>query len=127
MLQRDGDSEGQLQSSFRRVKYVKVVTPFTVDKIGSEGKDGEIVKGSAFSATGTNLRFDAGGGDSVKVKWTEATEKELALTPKATTPTKMDFDFPDGLLEVPLDTELTFEFTLGGADAQTKGAKLVGA
>ena len=124
---RGGDSEGQLQSSFRRIKYIQVVTPFTVDKIGSEGKDGEIVKGSAFAATGTNLRFDAEGGDSIKVKWTEATEKELSLTPKATTPTKMDFDFPDELLDVPLDTELTFEFTLGGADVQTKGAKLVGA
>ena len=123
---RGGDAEGQLQGSFRKVKYVKIVTPFTVDKIGSEGKDGEIVKGSAFAATGTNLRFDAEGGDSVKVKWTEATEKELSLTPKATTPTKMDFDFPDALLDVPLDTELTFEFTLGGADTVSKGGKIVG-
>ena len=124
---RGGDGEGQLQSSFRKVKYIRIAPPFTVEKIGSEGKDGEIVKGAEFAATGSGLRFDAEGGDSVKVKWTETEAKELALVPKATTPTKMDFDFPDGLLEVPLDTELTFEFTLGGADVQTKGAKLVGA
>ena len=67
VFSRGGDPAGELQSSFRRVKYIQVVTPFTVDKIGSEGKDGEIVKGSAFAATGTNLRFDAEGGDSIKV------------------------------------------------------------
>ena len=96
----------------------------TVDNVGSEGRTGEIVKGSAFAATGTGLSFDAEGGDKVKVKWTQTTAKEIEIEPTSTTPTKMSFDFPDGLDDVPVDTELTFEFYLGNA-VKEKAATLV--
>ena len=121
---RAGDAEGPLQSAFRRVKYLEVVDPPTVDSIATEGKDG-IVKGEAFAALGSNLSF--GEGDSVTVKWTEGgEEKSLALTPKATTPERMDFDAVDAFDEIPDDTELTFEFELGGATVEGE-TRIVGA
>ena len=90
--------------------------PPTVDSIVSEGKDG-IVKGEAFAALGSNLSF--GEGDSVTVKWTEdGEEKSLEVTPKTTTPERMDFDAVDAFDEIPDDTELTFEFDLGGETAE---------
>ena len=117
---RGGDAEGPLQTVFRKVKYLAVVDPATIDSIATEGKDG-IVKGEAFAALGSNLSF--GEGDSVTVKWTEGgEEKSLALTPKATTPERMDFDAVDAFDEIPDDTELTFEFEIGGAsvDGETR-------
>ena len=111
-----GDAEGPLQTVFRKVKYLAVEDPVTIDSIATEGKDG-IVKGEAFAALGSNLSF--GEGDSVTVKWTEGgEEKSLALTPKATTPERMDFDAVDAFDEIPDDTELTFEFDLGGETAE---------
>ena len=113
---RAGDAEGPLQSAFRRVKYLEVVDPPTVDSIATEGKEG-IVKGEAFAAVGTNLSF--GEGDSVTVKWTEdGEEKSLEVTPSATTPTKMSFDAVDAFDAIPDDTELTFEFELLGASVE---------
>ena len=113
---RAGDAEGPLQSAFRRVKYLEVVDPPTVDSIATEGKEG-IVKGEAFAAVGTNLSF--GEGDSVTVKWTEdGEEKSLEVTPSATTPTKMSFDAVDAFDAIPDDTELTFEFELSGASVE---------
>ena len=113
---RAGDAEGPLQSAFRRVKYLEVVDPPTVDSIATEGKEG-IVKGEAFAAVGTNLSF--GEGDSVTVKWTEdGEEKSLEVTPSATTPTKMSFDTVDAFDAIPDDTELTFEFELSGASVE---------
>ena len=107
-----GDAEGPLQTAFRRVKYLAIEDPFTVEKVASEGEDA-IVKGEAFSATGTGLSF--GEGDSVTVKWTEGgEEKSLELTPSDTAPTKMDFDAVDAFDDIPDNTELTFEFDLGG-------------
>ena len=119
-----GDAEGPLQTDYRRVKYLEVIDPPTVDSIATEGKDG-IVKGEAFAALGSNLSF--GEGDSVTVKWTEGgEEKSLALTPKATTPERMDFDAVDAFDDIPDDTELTFEFELGGETAEG-GTRIVGA
>ncbi|MBQ0033351.1 MAG: hypothetical protein KBT68_11205, partial [bacterium] len=48
---RGGDAEGTLQSDFRKVKYLHVEGPITIDKVASEGADG-IVKGEAFAAEG---------------------------------------------------------------------------
>ena len=121
---RAGDAEGPLQSAFRRVKYLEVEDPFTVEKVASEGEDA-IVKGEAFAAIGTGLSF--GACDSVTVKWTEGgEEKSLALTPKATTPERMDFDAVDAFDEIPDDTELTFEFELGGETVEGE-TRIVGA
>ena len=112
---RAGDAEGPLQSAFRRVKYLEVGDPIEVDDVATEGHEGEIVKGAAFAATGSGLdAFDAEGGDTVKVKWTEGgEEKEAVIEPTEVEPDKMSFEFPDALEDVPLDTELTFEITFG--------------
>ena len=90
--------------------------PPTVDKIASEGKDG-IVKGEAFAATGSNLSWSEG--DKVTVKWTQdGEEKTLEVTPTATEATKMDFDAVDAFEAIPDNTELTFEFELGGESVE---------
>ena len=119
-----GDAEGPLQTAFRRVKYLAIEDPFTVEKVASEGEDA-IVKGEAFAATGTGLSF--GAGDSVTVKWTEGgEEKSLELTPSDTAPTKMDFDAVDAFDDIPDGTELTFEFDLGGRHVECE-SEIVGA
>ena len=121
---RGGDAEGPLQTVFRKVKYLAVEDPFTVEKVASEGEDA-IVKGEAFAAIGTGLSF--GAGDSVTVKWTEGgEEKSLELTPSETTPEKMEFDAVDAFDDIPDNTELTFEFDLGGRHVECE-TEIVGA
>ena len=122
-----GDEEGPLQTAFRKVKYLKVdPTPIAVEDIASEGHDGEIVSGTAFAAKGSGLdAFDAEAGDTVKVKWTQGGEnKEATIAPAEVTGEKMSFEFPDALVGVPVDTELTFEITFGET-VKTKSSKLV--
>ena len=98
--------------------------PPTVDSIATEGKEG-IVKGEAFAAIGANLSWHEG--DSVTVKWTEGgEEKSLEVTPKATTPERMDFDAVDAFDDIPDDTELTFEFELSGQSVEGE-TRIVGA
>ena len=106
-------------------EWVPPVTP-TVDDIASEGHEGEIVSGTAFAAKGSGLdAFDAEAGDTVKVKWTQGGEdKEATISPAEVTGTKMSFAFPDALVGVPVDTELTFEITFGET-VKTKGSTLV--
>ena len=125
---RGGDAEGSLQSDFRKVKYLRIVDPPTVDDIASEGHEGEIVSGTAFAAKGSGLdAFDAEGGDTVKVRWTQDGEdKEATIAPAEVTGEKMSFAFPDALVGVPMDTELTFEITFGEIHKE-KGSKLVDA
>ena len=115
---RAGDAAGPLQTATKRVKYLKVVEPVTVDKVATEGRDG-VVKGQPFVAEGENLSWAEG--DSVKVKWTQGgEEKSLDLTPAETEPTRMGFDAVEAFGDIPDDTELTFEFVLGGAEAEAK-------
>lgn len=125
---RAGDAEGPLQSDFRKVKYLHIEDPITVDDIATEGHEGEIVSGTAFAAKGSGLdAFDAEAGDTVKVKWTQGgEEKEATIEPAEVTAAKMSFEFPDALVGVPMDTELTFEITFGET-LKTKGATLVDA
>ena len=123
-----GDAEGPLQTVFRKVKYLAVEDTPTVDDIASEGHEGEIVSGTAFAATGSGLdAFDAEGGDTVKVKWTQGgVEKEATIAPADIASDKLSFDFPDALVGVPMDTDLTFEITFGEIHKE-KGSKLVNA
>ena len=53
-------------------------------------------------------------------------DKEATIRPAEVTAAKMSFEFPDALVGVPVDTELTFEITFGET-LKTKGAKLVDA
>ena len=121
---RGGDPEGQLLNDCRKVKYMSVVP--TVDDVASEGHTGEIVSGTAFAAKGGGLdAFDAEGGDTVKVKWTQGGEdKEALIDPADIAADKLSFAFPDALVGVPMDTELTFEITFGET-LKSKGSKLV--
>ena len=123
---RAGDAGGPLQTAFRRVKYLAIEDPIVVDDIASEGHEGEIVSGTAFAAKGSGLdAFDAEAGDTVKVKWTQGGEdKEATIAPAEVTGEKMSFEFPDALVGVPVDTELTFEITFGEIHKE-KGSKLV--
>ena len=123
---RAGEPEGQLQKDFRKVKYMKVVDPPMVDDIASEGHEGEIVSGTAFAAKGSGLdAFDAEAGDTVKVKWTQGgVDKEATIAPADIAADKLSFAFPDALVGVPMDTELTFEITFGET-VKTKGSTLV--
>ena len=127
VFSRGGDPAGELQSSFRRVKYIAVEDPITVDDIASEGHEGEIVSGTAFAAKGSGLdAFDAEGGDTVKVKWTQGgEEKEAEIAPAEVAADKLSFEFPDALQDVPMDTELTFEITFGET-IKRKDTTLVG-
>ncbi len=123
---RAGDAGGPLQTAFRRVKYLAIEDPIVVDDIASEGHEGEIVSGAAFAAKGSGLdAFDAEGGDTVKVKWTQGgEEKEAEIAPAEVAAEKLSFDFPDALVGVPMDTELTFEITFGDT-IKRKDATLV--
>ena len=115
---RGGDAEGSLQSDFRKVKYLHIEDPITIDEIVSEGADG-IVKGEAFAAYGSGISFHRSAGDTVKVKWTQdGEEHSLDLEPTATEPEKMSFDAVDAFNDIPDETELTFEFTLSGVELE---------
>ena len=123
-----GEDDGIDQCPSKPVKYLKIEDSPTVDDIASEGHTGEIVSGTAFAAKGSGLdAFDAEAGDTVKVKWSQGGEdKEATIAPAEVTAAKMSFEFPDALVGVPVDTELTFEFAFGET-LKTKGATLVDA
>ena len=121
------ESEGARLGIYERVvNFVKFDEGPKVDDIASEGHEGEIVSGTAFAAKGSGLdAFDAEGGDTVKVRWTQGGEdKEATIAPAEVTGEKMSFAFPDALVGVPMDTELTFEITFGEVHKE-KGSRLV--
>ena len=86
------------------------------------------MSGTAFAAKGSGLdAFDAEAGDTVKVKWTQGGEdKETEIAPADIAADKLSFEFPDALVGVPVDTELTFEITFGET-IKTKSSTLVNA
>ena len=128
MKSRGGIADGQVYTSKKLVTVIAGDTPTgpTVDDIASEGHEGEIVSGTAFAAKGSGLdAFDAEAGDTVKVKWTQGGEdKEALIDPADIAADKLSFEFPDALVGVPMDTELTFEITFGET-LKSKGSKLV--
>ena len=128
MESRGGIADGQVYPSKKQVTVIAGDTPVTptVDDIASDGREGEIVKGEEFAAKGSGLdAFDAESGDTVKVKWTQGGEdKEALIDPADIAADKLSFEFPDALVGVPMDTELTFEITFGEVH-KTKGSKLV--
>ena len=123
----DESEDAKLGIYERIVNFVKFDEPITVDDIASEGHEGEIVSGTAFAAKGSGLdAFDAEGGDTVKVKWTQGgVDKEAEIAPADIAADKLSFAFPDALVGVPMDTELTFEITFGEVHKE-KNSKLVG-
>ena len=124
----DPDAGTQTKSTVATLDKGEVAPPEpTVTDVSSEGHTNEIVNGTPFAANGTGLgAFDAEG-HNAKVKWTQGSEeKETEIVATAVTPTKISFEFPDALVGVPVDTELTFEITFGET-LKTKGSTLVDA
>ena len=121
----DPDAGTQTKSTTATLDKGEVAPPEPeVTDVACEGHTGEIVMGLPFAAKGSNLSW--GEGDTAKVKWLEDGEaKETSIEPAEATSEKLSFEFPAGLAQVPLDTELTFEFTFGET-LKTKGSKLVG-
>ena len=67
---------------------------------------------------GGQLRRDDGGTQGGE-------DKEALIDPADIAADKLSFEFPDALVGVPMDTELTFEITFGET-LKSKGSKLVG-
>jgi len=116
--------------SWSRIDDTGVV--IKVENISSPGgKVGEIIKTKAIVANGKNLAYNAAWGDSVKLSY-EGLETPIALTPSEQSESYLRFDWPTALADVPVGTELMFEFKLhggeGGAEqSATKTVKLVAA
>ena len=98
------------------------------------GRKGEVTKTKAIVANAKNAAFNASWGDSAKVAWTDADGEahSLSLTPSEVAETYLRFDWPTGLADVPVGTELTFSFCLHGGEGaaeqpSTMTAKLVAA
>ena len=122
----DPDAGTQTKSTTATLDKGEVAPPEPeVTDVASEGHEGEIVIGTPFAAIGSGLdAFDPETG-SVKVKWSQGgVAKDAEIEPAEVTATKMSFAFPDALVGVPVDTELTFEITFDET-VKTKGSKLV--
>ena len=114
MESRGGVEDGQVYPTKKLVTVIAGDTPLipTVTRIAAEGSE-DVIKNEAFYVTGTNLSY--GAGDSVKVKWTQSgTAHEIAVTPSATTTTKMTFEPVAAFDDIPEGTFLTFVFNLRG-------------
>lgn len=117
--------------SFERVGDLGVMV--RVENISSpNGKKGEAIKSKVIVANGNNLVYNAAWGDKVVVSWMEGEEKKsLELVPSEQSAAYLRFDWPEGLNDLEPGTELTFSFSLHGAEGQgeqstQKTAKLVG-
>ena len=113
---RAGDAGGPLQTSFRKVKYLRVVDPGpTVTKINA---DNTFQAGGGNIVTGANMRFagdDPGGALVIKdgdeeVSAMIATDEQVPVT-ESRFGLSINGDFM-------ADREYTFEFTMIGADNQ---------
>ena len=124
----DPDAGTQTKSTTATLDKGEVAPPEPeVTDVASEGHEGEIVIGTPFAAVGTGLDAFNPETGSVKVKWSQGgADKEAEIVPAEVTATKMSFAFPDELVGVPADTELTFEITFGET-LKTKGSTLVDA
>ena len=115
---RAGIEDGETQPNSKTAEVLPVDPPeATIDKVATTGKDG-IVKGEAFEATGTNLGFNFAT-DHVSVKWTvDGVQSQAALVPLSATAEKIAFSACPIFGDLPDDTELTFEFEIGGESVE---------
>ena len=118
--------------SWQRVDEGAIIRIESITSPG--GNKGEVTKTKAIVSIGKNLAFNAAWGDSAKVEWTDEDGEahSLALTPSEVAETYLRFDWPTGLADVPVGTELTFSFRLHGAEGaaeqpSTMTAKLIAA
>ena len=123
---RTGDPEAGTQSASIEATLLdggEEVRPH-LDEVVTEGKTG-VVKGQAFVAKGG--RFPAWGeGSTARVKWSEdGEEKELELTPTATTDTAISFAAVPAMSEIPDNTELLFELEWSDGQGAAKESVLL--
>ena len=124
-LTRGGIADAEPQPNDKTVTLIEGEVLPTIDKVATTGKDG-IVKGEAFDAIGENLGFNFAT-DHVSVKWIEGdTPRQAAIVPLSATAEKIAFSSCPIFEDLPDDTELTFEFEIGGKSA-AKNAVLLAA
>jgi hypothetical protein len=119
---RAGDAGGPLQTSFRKVKYLRVVDPVppsgpTVTAIN----DGTFHAGAGNVVTGANMRFaDAFPGNHILIKDAQGTDMEAMISTDAEIPvteTRFALNIDEGQPLVG-GQEYTFEFGMVDADGQ---------
>ena len=118
---RGGDAEGPLQTSFRRVKYLRVedpapdptpvITSVAADAEGAES--GRIVKGEGIMISGYNFGYD---GTDVSLKFTREDGTEVWGVVHEMTDWYIKAEWPDGLDDVADGAEIAVRVTrnIGG-------------
>ena len=124
---RAGDAGGPLQTSFRKVKYLRVVDPepetFAITGMDSPMTESPNVKrGYPFAMHGTGFDgFDAGAGDKCEARihggehgWTDMPDGDMTVSDGTTVLFDQAFWSDIGWEEMESGTEVDFRLTIGG-------------
>ena len=124
-LTRGGIADGEPQSNDKTVTLIEAEVVPTITKVATPEKEG-VQKGQGYQADGANLGFNYAT-DHVSVKWTvDGVTSQAALVPSVATADTIKFTSCPIFDDLPDNTELTFEFELGGKVA-SKNAVLLAA
>ena len=124
-LTRGGIADGEPQPNDKTVTLIEAEVVPTITKVATPEKDG-VQKGQGYQADGANLGFNYAT-DHVSVKWTvDGVTSQAALVPSVATAETIKFTSCPIFDDLPDNTELTFEFELGGKTA-VKNAVLLAA
>ena len=124
-LTRGGIADGEPQPNDKTVTLIEAEVVPTITKVATPEKDG-VQKGQGYQADGANLGFNYAT-DHVSVKWTvDGVTSQAALVPSVATAETIKFTSCPIFADLPDNTELTFEFELGGKTA-VKNAVLLAA
>lgn len=122
---RGGNPDAQPQPNNKTVTLIEAERVPTITKVATPEKDG-VQKGQGFQADGSNLGFNFAT-DHVSVKWMEGdTPRQAAIVPNNATAEAIKFTSCSLFDDLPDNTELTFEFKLGGK-VTSKNATLLAA
>ena len=122
---RAGDAAGPLQTSFRKVKYLRVVDPApdptpVITSIASDAEGaepGHIVKGEGVMISGYNFGYD---GTDVSLKFTREDGTEIGGSVYTMNDDYLKVEWPDGLDDVPDGTEVSVTVTRNvGGESKT--------
>ena len=124
-LTRGGIADGEPQPNNKTVTLIEAERIPTITKVATPEKDG-VQKGQGYQADGANLGFNFAT-DHVSVKWTvDGVTSQAALVPSSASAESIKFTSCPIFDDLPDNTELTFEFELGGKTA-SKNAVLLAA
>ena len=124
-LTRGGIADGEPQPNDKTVTLIEAELQPTITKVATPEKDG-VQKGQGYQADGANLGYNFAS-DHVTVKWTvDGVTSQAALVPSMATADTIKFASCPIFDDLPDNTELTFEFELGGKVA-SKNAVLLAA